>query len=138
MKTTTKEENLTAGLSCEKISDLAFEAIAKNKLVFMEDVCAYVPCSRTHFYSHGLDKLETINEALQKQKVNIKISIRAKLYKDNSATGLIALYKLLGTQEEIDRLNGRSISANIDMGEKGEITLVVHGSRSNLLDPETI
>lgn len=123
----------------KKITAQALAAIEKHKLFFMEDVIAYLPCSRAHFYAHKLDKIDAIKDALSAQKTNIKVGIRAKLYNDTSATGLIALYKLIGTEDEVDRLNGRPMAGlNLDLSDKGELTLVVKGSRSNLLDPEGI
>ena len=39
----------------------ALEAIEKNKLFFIDDVCAYLPCTRATFYNLELDKLKIKN-----------------------------------------------------------------------------
>ena len=84
----------------------ALDAIDKYKLFFIEDVVAYVSCSRATFYNHGLDKLDTIKEALSKNKINIKVSMRNKWYKSESATLQVALMKMIATDDEAHRLNG--------------------------------
>lgn len=84
----------------------SLDVINKHKLLFIEDVVAYLPCDKKTFYNHKLHEFPPIKEALETQKVNMKVGIRQKLYNDTSATGLIALYKLLGTEEEVHRLNG--------------------------------
>jgi hypothetical protein len=118
-----------------KIEKQAIEAITKNRLFFMEDVYPYLACSRSTFYNLGLDKLDSIKDALAKERTKVKVGIRAKLYNDTSATGLIALYKLVGTQEEADRLNGRATNINVGSENKdAEINIVISGSKSNLLD----
>ena len=84
----------------------ALDAIDKYKLFFIEDVVAYVSCSRATFYNHGLDKLDTIKDALSKNKINIKVSMRNKWYKSESATLQVALMKMIATDDEAHRLNG--------------------------------
>jgi len=84
----------------------ALDAIDKYKLFFIEDVVAYVSCSRATFYNHGLDKLDTIKDALSKNKINIKVSMRNKWYQSESATLQVALMKMIATDDEAHRLNG--------------------------------
>ena len=84
----------------------ALDAIDKYKLFFIEDVVAYVSCSRATFYNHGLDKLDAIKDALSKNKIDIKVSMRNKWYKSESATLQVALMKMIATDDEAHRLNG--------------------------------
>jgi hypothetical protein len=84
----------------------ALDAIDKYKLFFIEDVVAYVSCSRATFYNHGLDKLDTIKDALSKNKIDIKVSMRNKWYQSESATLQVALMKIIATDDEAHRLNG--------------------------------
>mgnify|MGYP005990329809 FL=1 len=90
----------------DKLEQEALDAIDKYKLFFIEDVVAYVSCSRATFYNHGLDKLDTIKDALSKNKINIKVSMRNKWYKSESATLQVALMKMIATDDEAHRLNG--------------------------------
>ena len=87
----------------EELKEQALKAIEKNKLFFVEDVIAFLPCSRSTFFEHFSDKSDNykeISEALTKNKVEIKTSLRSKWYKSNSAPLQLALYKLIATPEE--------------------------------------
>lgn len=84
----------------------ALEAIKANNLMFVTDVPAYLPCSIATFYNKKLEELETIKEALEQNRIKTKNGLRAKWYKSDNATVQIALYKLIGTEEEAHRLNG--------------------------------
>jgi hypothetical protein len=90
----------------DKLEQEALDAIDKYKLFFIEDVVAYVSCSRATFYNHGLDKLDTIKDALSKNKIDIKVSMRNKWYQSESATLQVALMKIIATDDEAHRLNG--------------------------------
>ena len=83
------------------------EAIETHKLFFIEDIVAYLPCSRATFYNHKLDKLDTIKEALEKNRIEIKCSLRKKWYNSDSAVLQIALYKLIATDEESIGINSQ-------------------------------
>ena len=91
-----------------KIYEQAKEAIKKNNLFFIEDVVAFIPCGRSYFYEHfkdGMDEMDTIKEMLEENKIKTKSSIRAKLWKSNRASELLALYRLIATPEEHQKLN---------------------------------
>jgi len=84
----------------------ALEEITKRKLVFIDEVVSYLPCCRTTFHDLGLNKTDTIKAALNKNKVDLKAGMRKKWYESDNATKQLALYKLIGTDEEAHRLNG--------------------------------
>lgn len=81
----------------------ALNAIKEFNLFFIEDACAYLGVSKDTFYRHfplESDESNAIKEELDKNKARTKISIRSKLHKSTSPTGLLALYKLICTPEE--------------------------------------
>ena len=84
----------------------SLKAIKDNNLMFVTDVPAYLPCSTATFYNKELEKVEAIKQALEQNRVKTKNGLRAKWYKSDNATVQIALYKLIGTDEEAQRLNG--------------------------------
>ena len=87
----------------EELKEQALKAIEKHKLFFVEDVIAFLPCSKPTFYEHfpnESDGYKDIQEALTKNKVEIKTSLRSKWYKSNSAPLQLALYKLIASPEE--------------------------------------
>jgi hypothetical protein len=90
-------------IDTKKLKEKAIEAIKKNKLIFIEDVCHYCAINKTTFYRHfpieGND-YNDISNLLNENKISIKISIRKKWHDRQSDTGLMALYKLCSTPEE--------------------------------------
>ena len=93
------------GYNTSDLEKKSLEAIEKHKLFFIDDIVCYLPCSRATFYNHGLDKLDTIKEALTKVKTDIKVSMRSKWYKSDNATLQISLMKLIADPEERQRLS---------------------------------
>ena len=91
--------------SVKKLEKTAIEAIEKHKLVFIEDVLAYIPCSKQTFYNLKMDELDSIKGRLQKNKVDMKVSMRYKWYKSDAPALQIALMKLIATEDEAARLN---------------------------------
>ena len=95
----------------------AIEAIKKHNLMFITDVPAYLPCATSTFYSKELEKSEAIKELLNKNRINVKNGLRAKWFKSDNPTVQIALYKLIGTDDEAHRLNGskREVKHELDI-----------------------
>lgn len=84
----------------------ALAAIKEHNLMFVTDVPTYLPCSVATFYNKKLEELESIKDALERNRVKVKNGLRAKWYKSDNPTVQIALYKLIGTEDEAHRLNG--------------------------------
>ena len=82
----------------------AIEAIEKNKLLFIEDVCSYIGINKTTFYRHfelNSDDYNELSEMLNKNKISLKIGMRKNWYEQKqNATMQMALYKLCSTPEE--------------------------------------
>src|SRR5690554_4067383 len=81
----------------------ALMEIDNNNLFFVEDVVAYLGIAKSTFYDHfpeGSNESDDIKDRLNKNKMRTKVSIRSKLHKSTSPTGLLALYKLLATDDE--------------------------------------
>lgn len=92
----------------EKIFEQAKEAITKNNLFFVNDILAWLPCSRSWFYDafpDGSDELDTFKGMLEQNKIKTKSAIRSKLFKSDKAGELLALYRLICTPEEHRLLN---------------------------------
>lgn len=107
-----------------KIYEQAEEQIKKNNLFFIEDIVAFLPCSKTTFYEFfpsESDELNALKELLDCNKVKTKSDIRAKLWKSDKAAELLALYRLIATKEEHQKLN----QSYVDHTSKGkEITSI--------------
>ena len=87
----------------EELFEKAKEAIKNNAIFFIEDLVALLPCQKTAFYDHfppDANETNSLKELLEENKVRTKLLIRAKLMKGEKAAELIALYKLICTDEE--------------------------------------
>lgn len=100
----------------EDLEKQAIELIEAYGLVFIDDVCAYLPCSRTTFYDKGLDKSDTIKSALLKVRTKKKVALRSNWEESTNAALQMGLYKLLATPEELAALSMQ----HIDHSTKGE------------------
>jgi hypothetical protein len=93
----------------------ALAAIKKHNLVFIDDVLVFLPCSKPTFYEHKLNESDPIKNALHKNKVDRKIGLRDKMYNAENPTAWVALYKLIGTDEEVDRLNNSKQTHDVNL-----------------------
>jgi hypothetical protein len=113
-----------------KIYEQAKNLIIDKRLFFVEDVIALLPISKQTFYDFfkvNSDEMDTIKDLLDKNKVEIKSSMRSKWYKSENATLQLALMKLIGTEEEAHRLNGSNhkISGDRDNPLQNQMTINV-------------
>ena len=93
----------------KKIFEEALRLAEEKKLFTIDDVTAMLPCSESVFwewYPAGSEQMDSIKEILNKNKIEIKVAMRKKWFKSESATLQVALMKLIGTDEEAHRLNG--------------------------------
>ena len=108
----------------QKIFEQAEQAIRENNLFFIEDIVAFIPCSKFYFYdTFPVDSNEynTLKDLLDKNKVKTKSAIRAKLFKGEKAAELLSLYRLICTNEERQMLNQQYI----DHTSKGESIKII-------------
>jgi hypothetical protein len=90
-----------------KIYQQALDLIEKKKLFFIEDVVTLLPISKPTFYEFfevDSNELNTIKELLDKNKIEVKNGLRNKWYNGNNPLTQMALYKLIGTEEEYHRI----------------------------------
>ena len=69
----------------------SIEAIKKNNLMYISDIFAFVPFSNQTFYTHKLDKLDSIKKELNNNRIKTKHSLKEKWYKSDNPTVQIAL-----------------------------------------------
>ena len=90
-----------------ELEAISLEAIERENVVFISDLIAYIPCSKTTFYELGLNKTDSIKGAISKNKILVKSYLRKQWLNDGNSTLQIALYKLLANEDELARLSGR-------------------------------
>ena len=103
----------------KKLYKQAEEAIEEHGLYYVEEVISFIPCSKETFYRLfpiDSNEYDTLRRNLDDNKTKIKAEIRAKLKQSDKAAELLALYRLLSTPEEHQKLN----QAYIDHTSKGK------------------
>jgi len=87
----------------------AVTAIENKRFIFFEDIYSSLGISRSTFYEHFPKESEGYNDLdrlLQENKISMKGGMRRKWYESDNASLQISLYKILGSEEEVQRLNG--------------------------------
>ena len=109
----------------EDLLKTAKEAIIKNRLIFIEDIIAFLPCHKSTFYEHfpnESDNYKTMFDMLETNRTTLKVSMRSKWYTSNAPALQMALMKLIATPEELRKLSMQFIESentnkNIDAGK---------------------
>jgi len=118
----------------QKIFDQAKEVIKKNRLVFVEDIVAFLPISKPTFYEFfqiDSNEFNELKDLLELNKTELKVSMRSKWYKSDAPALQMALYKLIASPEEHKALQ----MAYQDHTTKGESINII--SLGNGTKPET-
>ena len=114
----------------KELEDKAIDIIINKNLVFIQEVVSFLPCSSATFYNLELEKLETIREALENNRIAKKAKLRNK-WEDSSNPALnLALYRLLSTPEEHKKLNPSTQEEEQTHNHKGDIHLTFTGKEN--------
>lgn len=92
----------------KKLFNQAKEVIERYKPIFIEEVVAYLPCSKPTFYDYfkvDSNEFNTLKELIEENRVKLKTSMRAKWYKSDTPALQLALYKLASTPDELKKLS---------------------------------
>lgn len=115
----------------KEIFEKAIKQIEENTLYFIEDVVAFLPIGKTTFYEFfppDSNEMNDIKELLDNNKISTKVKLRKKLSEGDKAAEILALYKLIATEEERKALSMQ----HIDHTTKGDaINLISLGSGIN-------
>ena len=98
----------------KKLVNDCLSLISDYKLLFINDLIALLPFSKSTFYVYGLDKSDAIKDAIESNRTMIKQKLRAKWYESTTPTLQIALYKILATPEERKAMSSSSKEAKTD------------------------
>lgn len=111
-----------------EIFEMAKKAIEDNSLYFIEDVVAFLPIVKRTFYDYfpiESHEMHDIKELLDNNKIATKVKLRKKLGEGDKAAEILALYKLIATDEERKALSMQ----HVDHTTKGEqINVISLGS----------
>lgn len=81
------------------------EVIKKHKIAFFSHCFAFTQFSEATAYNHKLEELESIKEAIKKNRVKGKNYLLNKWLESDNATLNISAYRLLSDSEEHKKLN---------------------------------
>lgn len=87
----------------DKLFEQAKEVTLENKLFFIEDIVAFLPCSKTTFYEKfpiDSDELNELKDLLETNRTELKVAMRSKWYKSEAPALQMALMKLVCNDEE--------------------------------------
>lgn len=104
----------------DKLFEQALQIAKDKRLIFIDEIVAYLPISRETFYTYwplGSDNLDKIKRVINDNKIDIKQGLREKWYESDNATLQMALYKLTAREEERKKL-AMSYVDNTTKGEK--------------------
>jgi len=117
----------------EDLFNTAIEKIKKNKLFFIEDIIAFLPCRKSTFYEHfpnDSDYYKRMFEELERNRTELKVSMRSKWYTSNAPALQMALMKLIATPEELRKLSMQFVESdnntklNIETVTKEQLKLI--------------
>lgn len=100
--------NLKMAYKTEDLFNTAIEQIKKHKLFFIEDIISFLPCRKSTFYEHfpnDSDYYKKMFEELERNRTELKVSMRSKWYKSNAPALQMALMKLIASPDELKRLS---------------------------------
>jgi len=92
----------------DELFEQAMIAIIEHGLIFKADISAYLGISTSTFYEHFpqfSEHLKAFEQALLKNKIDLKVGLRKKWRDSENATLQLALYKLVCTHEERQALS---------------------------------
>lgn len=104
----------------EILKEKAIEVIKKNKLIFIEDICAMIGIAKSTYYDHfpeNSNDSNELNSLLNENKISLKVALRKKWFASDNATTQMALYKLCSTDVEHKKLQQNYTDHTTD-GEK--------------------
>lgn len=115
----------------DKIYEKAKADIKKYNLFFISDIVAYAECSTTTFYDYfpaDSKESETLKELLTENKVAMKVKLRNKLANGEKAAEILALYKLIATDDERRALSMQHFD-HTTKGEKMNVISLGNGTK---------
>lgn len=96
--------------------------IKEKKIAFLDHCFAFVSFSRATAYNHELEKLDTIKDAIDNNRISAKNYMLNKWIQSDNPTLQISAMRLLSTDEEHKKLNQSYIDQKTE--HKGELKIV--------------
>jgi hypothetical protein len=82
----------------------ALKVAKEHELFFIEDIVAMLPCSKPVFYKYKLNELDELKRIIEENKANVRKELMNKFRFSDNATLLLALFKLICTEGQREKL----------------------------------
>lgn len=92
-----------------EIFERAKSECSSKKLIWIEEVISFLPCSKSTFYQYfpfDSEELDELKALIEDNRISLKAAMRKKWFDSDAPALQIGLMKLLGSDEEAHRLNG--------------------------------
>jgi AcrR family transcriptional regulator len=126
--------------STERMLEKALEEIEKDdNILFIEDVVAACGVSKATFYKYitkGSEEYEQIWAKILDNRIEVKKYIRLKLRLSGKAAELLALYRMICTDEERRIINQQYVEMSGQMDNNVQIEFVGSGEKRKLAHSE--
>lgn len=99
----------------EEYKKQILKIVQEQRLFFFSDIFAYTTFTRITAYNHKLNEDEEILQLLDRHKIETKHSMRNKWYNSQNPLLQLALYKIIGDEEEYYRIANakQQLDANV-------------------------
>ena len=111
----------------EQIYETCLKAIRENVIIFtIKNLAAHVGVSKQTLYNHleKIGKMDAIKDLLMNNRYKVNSRAKKNLLEMDNASAQIAMVKLTGDRQEVDRLNGVVSDNEKEKDKKIEITIV--------------
>ena len=105
----------------KELEKKALAAIDKHKLMFIEHIVAFLPCSKETFYNHKLHESDAIKKAVEEMRVSKKTKMLSNWINSETPSLQIAAMKMIAEEHEAHRLNGTKQEIKHDGGVKSTL-----------------
>jgi ACT domain-containing protein len=99
----------------EDIINQCIEVITREECTEIVEIISHLPISRPTFYLWELDKLDTIKDAIEQTKVNLKTKLKKNWRRDDASPVLqIAAFKLMANDSELEKITISKVNAKVE------------------------
>lgn len=115
----------------EMLADALSAAERDDNVLFIDDVIAAMPISKPTFYSYwpkDSDGYKQVVAVLAKNRIKVKKYIRLKLRLSGKASELLALYRMICTEEERKAIATNYNKTDVTSGGKAVNIIIDNGN----------
>ena len=114
----------------DEILKKAIQVVADEECVTIEEVCLYLPISKVTFYAWKMNESNDLKEAIEDQKVKLKKGMRRNWRKSDNPALQIAEYKLMASDEEIEKITVSKVKQDTTMKFENLPKIVINAGSS--------